>query len=96
MEGLYTWISARTTWMNRVMVYTPMDIDLLPPLYLIYAENLIDSGKVHSTVRQRWLAGDEFIISTMEDVANIAVEGQKALLDKDYAKLAAFMNHNLT
>ncbi|KAJ8544974.1 hypothetical protein K7X08_017557 [Anisodus acutangulus] len=71
-----------------------MDIDPLPPLYLIYAENPSDSGKVHSTVRQRWLAGDEFIISTMEDDANIAVEGQKALLDKDYAKLGAFINHN--
>lgn len=27
-------------------IYTPMDIDLLPPLYLIYAENPSDSGKV--------------------------------------------------
>lgn len=71
-----------------------MDIALLPPLYLIYAENPSDSGKVHSTVRQRWLAGDEFIISTMEEVANIAVEGQKALLEKDYAKLATLMNQN--
>lgn len=75
-------------------IYTPMDVDLLPPLYLIYAENPSDSGKVHSTVRQRWLEGDEFIRSTIEEVANIAVEGQKALLEKDYNKLAALMNHN--
>lgn len=27
-------------------IYTPMDISLLPPLYLIYAENPSDSGKV--------------------------------------------------
>lgn len=26
--------------------YTPMDISLLPPLHLIYAENPSDSGKV--------------------------------------------------
>ncbi|CAN4079186.1 unnamed protein product [Withania somnifera] len=75
-------------------IYTPMDVDLLPPLYLIYAENPSDSGKVHSTVRQRWLEGDEFIRSTMEEVANIAVEGRKALLQKDYNKLATLMNHN--
>lgn len=75
-------------------IYTPMDVDLLPPLYLIYAENPSDSGKVHSTVRQRWLEGDEFIRSTIEEVANIAVEGRKALLEKDYNKLAALMNHN--
>ncbi|PHU27765.1 putative glucuronokinase 2 [Capsicum chinense] len=75
-------------------IYTPMDIDLLPPLYLIYAENPSDSGKVHSTVRQRWLEGDKLIRSTMEEVANIAVEGRKAILEKDYNKLAALMNHN--
>lgn len=27
-------------------IYTPMDINLLPPLYLIYADNPSDSGKV--------------------------------------------------
>lgn len=27
-------------------IYTPMDISLLPPLHLIYAENPSDSGKV--------------------------------------------------
>ncbi|KAL2529012.1 Glucuronokinase 1 [Forsythia ovata] len=75
-------------------IYTPMDIGLLPPLHLIYAENPSDSGKVHSTVRQRWLDGDKFIISSMEEVAKIALEGQKALLDKDYAKFASLMNHN--
>ncbi|KMT08071.1 hypothetical protein BVRB_6g143960 [Beta vulgaris subsp. vulgaris] len=75
-------------------IYTPMDISLLPPLYLIYADNPSDSGKVHSTVRQRWLDGDEFIRSTMIEVANLAVEGRRALLEKDYAKLASLMNHN--
>ncbi|KAL8528104.1 hypothetical protein ACS0TY_005786 [Phlomoides rotata] len=74
--------------------YTPMDPDLLPPLYLIYAENPSDSGKVHSTVRQRWLNGDEFIISSMKEVADIALEGRTALIEKDYTKLADLMNRN--
>uniref|UniRef100_A0A7N0TR47 glucuronokinase n=1 Tax=Kalanchoe fedtschenkoi TaxID=63787 RepID=A0A7N0TR47_KALFE len=75
-------------------IYTPMDINLLPPLHLIFAENPSDSGKVHSTVRQRWLAGDKFIISSMEEVANLALEGRKALLEKDYSKFADLMNRN--
>ncbi|XP_021856152.1 glucuronokinase 1 isoform X2 [Spinacia oleracea] len=75
-------------------IYSPMDISLLPPLYLIYAENPSDSGKVHSTVRKRWLDGDDFIRSTMKEVANLAVEGRQVLLQKDYAKLASLMNHN--
>ncbi|KAL7094886.1 hypothetical protein ACP275_11G132900 [Erythranthe tilingii] len=74
--------------------YTHMDVDLLPPLYLIYAENPSDSGKVHSTVRQRWLNGDKFIISSLEEVANVALEGRTALIEKDHAKLATLMNHN--
>ncbi|KAL2904596.1 Glucuronokinase 1 [Bienertia sinuspersici] len=75
-------------------IYTPMDISMLPPLYLIYAVNPSDSGKVHSTVRRRWLDGDEFIRSKMTEVANLAVEGRQALLEKDHAKLASLMNHN--
>ncbi|KAF3444559.1 hypothetical protein FNV43_RR14251 [Rhamnella rubrinervis] len=75
-------------------IYTPMEVSLLPPLHLIYAENPSDSGKVHSTVRQRWLDGDELIISSMNEVANIAKEGRTALLEKDYSKLANLMNRN--
>ncbi|KAG6790087.1 hypothetical protein POTOM_006233 [Populus tomentosa] len=75
-------------------VYTPMDISLLPPLQLIYAENPSDSGKVHSTVRKRWLDGDEFIVSSMLEVADLALQGQTAILEKDYSKLADLMNRN--
>ncbi|XP_050226040.1 glucuronokinase 1-like [Mercurialis annua] len=75
-------------------IYTPMDISLLPPLHLIYAENPSDSGKVHSTVRKRWLDGDKFIISSMEKVADVAVEGRTAILEKNYDKLADLMNRN--
>ncbi|XVF14020.1 hypothetical protein REPUB_Repub09cG0020300 [Reevesia pubescens] len=49
---------------------------------------------VHSTVRHRWLNGDELIISSMEEVANIAAEGQSVLLEKNYQKLAELMNRN--
>ncbi|XP_042504013.1 glucuronokinase 1-like [Macadamia integrifolia] len=75
-------------------VYTPMDLSILPPLYLIYAENPSDSGKVHSTVRKRWLDGDEFIISSMKEVANVALEGRTALLKKDFTRLAELINRN--
>lgn len=75
-------------------VYTPMDTSLLPPLQLIYAENPSDSGKVHSTVQKRWLDGDEFIVSSMAEVADLALQGQTAILKKDYSKLADLMNRN--
>lgn len=50
--------------------------------------------QVHSTVRQRWLNGDEFIISSMEEVASIAAAGQSIILEKNYQKLAELMNRN--
>ncbi|KAL9323287.1 hypothetical protein ACSQ67_008144 [Phaseolus vulgaris] len=75
-------------------VYIPMDLSLLPPLYLIYADNPSDSGKVHSKVRQRWLDGDEFIVSSMHGIANIAGEGKTVLEEKDYSKFATLMNQN--
>ncbi|EPS69261.1 hypothetical protein M569_05505, partial [Genlisea aurea] len=74
--------------------YEPMDIGLLPPLYLIYAENPSDSGKVHSTVRERWLQGDEFIVSGMKRVADLALEGREALLRNDSIEFARLMNRN--
>ncbi|XP_068667770.1 glucuronokinase 1-like [Aristolochia californica] len=75
-------------------IYVPMDISLLPPLYLIHAENPSDSGKVHNTVCKRWVEGDEFIRSSIGEVAEIALEGRTVLLERDYSKLATLMNQN--
>ncbi|KAG6506179.1 hypothetical protein ZIOFF_031497 [Zingiber officinale] len=75
-------------------LFSPMDIDLLPPLYLIYAENPSDSGKVHNSVRQRWLNGDPCIRSSMEEVANLALEGHRVLLEKNYTELVSLINRN--
>lgn len=74
--------------------YIPMDTSLLPQMHLIYAENPSDSGKIHSAVRQRWLDGDELIISLMEEVAGLALEGRDALIKKDYYTLAKLMDRN--
>ncbi|CAK9265357.1 unnamed protein product [Sphagnum jensenii] len=75
-------------------VYTPMDPGLLPTLYLIYARNPSDSGKVHSTVRRRWLEGDELVRSGMTEIAELAVRGRAALLKQDFNTFSELMNHN--
>lgn len=38
--------------------YEQLDISLVPPLFLAYVAHPEDSGKVHSTVKQRFLAND--------------------------------------
>ncbi len=60
-------------------IYQPLDPALLPqPLWLIYCNNPSDSGKVHSTVKQRWLSGDEEVRSLMLQVAQCAEDGRCA------------------
>ncbi|PIA44093.1 hypothetical protein AQUCO_01700009v1 [Aquilegia coerulea] len=49
---------------------------------------------VHSNVRKRWLDGEEFIISSMKEVANLALEGRSALLEENYTKFAELINRN--
>lgn len=75
-------------------IYTPMDPQLIPPLHLIYAKNPSDSGKVHSTVRKRWLDGDELVRSCMKEVATLAVLGRDALLRQDFPTIAKLMDRN--
>ncbi|KAH7444771.1 hypothetical protein KP509_02G090600 [Ceratopteris richardii] len=59
--------------------YIPMDTSLLPDLYVMHTPNPSDSGKVHSTVRKRWLNGDAFIRLCMDEVAQLALEGYDPL-----------------
>ncbi|KAI4389115.1 hypothetical protein MLD38_001377 [Melastoma candidum] len=54
----------------------------------------VAEGQVHSTVRQRWLNGGKFIISNMEEVSNLALEGRNALLEKDYSKFTKLVDRN--
>ena len=37
-------------------IYKPLDVNLLPPLYLIYAENPSDSGKVCISVKIQYFS----------------------------------------
>lgn len=74
--------------------YIPMDPSLLPELYIIFAENPSDSGKVHSSVRKRWLDGDISVRSWMAQVAELAVQGRSALQSLDYPVLSELMNRN--
>jgi galactokinase/mevalonate kinase-like predicted kinase len=50
--------------------------------------------QVHSTVRRRWLEGDELVRSGMTEIAELAVRGRVALLKQDFDTFAELMNHN--
>lgn len=57
-------------------IYESLKPELLPRLWLIYCDNPSDSGKVHSTVKQRWLAGDPEVVQGMQQVAQCAEQGR--------------------
>ena len=55
--------------------YTRIPCAALPPLFLAYAADPSDSGRIHAPIKQRWLAGDEGVIAAMRGIAELADEG---------------------
>ena len=56
--------------------YQALDPSLLPPLWLMVSDDPSDSGAMHSTVRQRWRAGDAGLRRDMAAVAELAELGR--------------------
>lgn len=76
--------------------YERLDPALLPDggrLYLMYCDNPSDSGRVHSTVRQRWLAGDVAVKEGMDAVAQCAVDGRWADGSREGARKGLMREH---
>jgi len=74
--------------------YHKLDISLLPPLYLAYAPIPSDSGKIHSTVRDRWNKKDKEVITAMSTLAGYAEEALELLKSKNLKKLHDIINAN--
>jgi galactokinase/mevalonate kinase-like predicted kinase len=52
------------------------------------------SGSFHKPLRERWLEGDPAVVNGYEAITEIAREGKKALINKDWKELAYLMNKN--
>ncbi|KAJ8659621.1 hypothetical protein O0I10_004600 [Lichtheimia ornata] len=74
--------------------YEQLDLSLVPPLFLAYVAHPEDSGKVHSTVKQRFLANDPEIIDAMKTFASFTDKARKALYDHDHHEFAQLMTAN--
>ncbi|TVR69521.1 MAG: GHMP kinase [Marinilabiliales bacterium] len=75
--------------------YTPIDPALLPKLYLAYKVELGKvSGAALNNVREMYDKGDEFVVNTLSEIAELAEEGRKAILEKDYGMLNELINKN--
>jgi glucuronokinase len=75
--------------------YEVIDPTLLPRLYLAYKVELGKvSGVALSTIRESYEKGDPLVVETLAELAELAEQGRKAILARDYGSLHEFMNRN--
>jgi glucuronokinase len=75
--------------------YERLDPGLLPNVYLAYRTSLSEGTEVfHSTVRERWHAGDTDVVDAMRTWASYAEQGRQALLRRDYTTLDRLIDAN--
>lgn len=75
--------------------YVPMDLKLLPPLYLAYHNTFGEPTEVfHNDLRGRFNKGDPDVVRAMKHFAHLAVKGREALLKRKFDRFAELMNEN--
>jgi len=80
---------------HKYGIYEPLDPALLPKLYIAYKTDLGKvSGAVFNDVKARFLKGDKKVIHTLSDMADLAVQGKEAVLNKDISRLNELINRN--
>jgi glucuronokinase len=75
--------------------YEQLDAELLPNLYIAYKVNLGKvSGAVFNDVKSRFEDGEPLVVDTLAEMAHVAEDGRKAILDGDQQLLAELINKN--
>eukprot|EP01039_Chlorochromonas_danica_P007367 gene7367-8149_t len=77
--------------------YERLDLSLLPPMYLLYNVHAGgESGKVHSTVKQRWAQRETDLVKQVREmIANTEV-ALHSLREHDYQQLSKCMETNFS
>ncbi len=77
--------------------YEPLDVSLLPPLYLAYATRFAEeSGVVHNDLRARWESGDENVHKVMQGLGTVAQAARDCLMEGRAHELGALINANFS
>lgn len=80
---------------HNVGKYERLDAHLLPKLYLAYKTDLSKvSGAVHNNLKERFEKGEEFVLKTIAELADVAEQGKTAILNRDYNLLNELIDHN--
>lgn len=80
---------------NGFGMYEPIDPKLLPKLYLAYKVELGKvSGTVLNNIKEKYDKGDQLVHDTLAELASLAEQGRKAILDQDYVRLHKLLDYN--
>ncbi|MCK5701437.1 MAG: GHMP kinase [Cyclobacteriaceae bacterium] len=75
--------------------YKRIDATLLPSLYIAYKTNLGKvSGAVFNDVHARYMEGEPLVVDTLDEIGQVAADGEKAILKGDHERLAKLINKN--
>ena len=75
--------------------YEPIDPHSLPRLYVAYNTDLgKQSGRVHNDVRSRWQKGEELVVKTLAEIAEVARQGREAIVQQDIPAINQLVNQN--
>ena len=88
--------SAHSFQKNRGLCgeYKTFSAEILPPMAVVMAPTMSESGKVHSDVRNRFDSGEPEVIAAMSEFASFAKDGFLALKSKDLTKISELVNAN--
>jgi len=75
--------------------YEPIDPKQLPNLYIAYKVDLGKvSGAIFNDVKARFEKGDALVVDTLSEIAEVAAEGKKAILNGNSTRLSQLINKN--
>jgi glucuronokinase len=80
---------------NNFGKYESLSPENLPKIYLAYKDTLGKvSGAVLNDIYSRYRRGDKLVIETLNEIANCASDGKKAIQNSDHDSLASLINRN--
>ncbi len=75
--------------------YEQLNAGNLPNIYLAYKTDLSKvSGAVLNNIKERYFAGDQLVIDTLNEIAQCAEDGKTAIQNKDFDQLNTLVNKN--
>ena len=75
--------------------YEPIPLEFVPSLYIAYSSDAGEpTERFHNNLRAKFDAGEETVVSAMQQFAQIAQDARNAIVQKDHAELARLMNAN--